>query len=258
MSVSKDIGSILDGWPHESGKISVRKIRGEEGRVKIQLRLDLGLLQMECQGRPDGLKPYGCESMLAYFEKLLKRHRRTHGAEEGFTIDEKHCELLRAEAVQYYYRYLSEFVLEDYKAVGRDTSRNLRVLDFCAKYAEDESDRYIMEQYRPYILMMNTRARAHLALRDKRPREAHKIVEQALEQMRGFFSRFGEEDLYSSSSEVTALEALLKDIEAKTPADPLQRLKRQLAEAVEEERYEDAARLRDAIQRSARGEESGM
>ena len=49
MSVSKDIGSILDGWPHESGKISVRKIRGEEGRVKIQLRLDLGLLQMEAR-----------------------------------------------------------------------------------------------------------------------------------------------------------------------------------------------------------------
>jgi len=255
--VSKDIAPILRDWPHEPGKISVRKIRGGDGRVKIQLRLDLGLLQMEAEGRPDGQRPYKCESLLAYAEQLLARHRRSHGTDAGFTIDEKHCELLRSEAIQYYYRYLSEFVLEDYEAVARDTGRNLQVLDFCAKYAEEESDRYIMEQYRPYILMMNTRARAHLALRDNRPRQARKIVLEALTKMEGFFNRFGQEDLYDSSSEVAVLSALLKDIETKIPQDPLKRLKQELAEAVEEERYEDAARLRDAIHRATRLGPSG-
>ena len=253
--MSKDIGPILDGWPHEAGRISVRKIRGQEGKVKIQLRLDLGLLQMASEGRPDGQRPYDCESLLAYFEKLLERHRRAHGSDQGFTIDEKHCELLRAEAIQYYYRYLSEFVLEDYEGVARDTGRNLRVLDVSAKYAEEESDRYIMEQYRPYILMMNTRARAHLALRDNRPRVARKTVREALDKMTEFFDRFGQENVYSSSSEVAVLEALLKDIETKIPADPVQQLERQLAEAVSEERYEDAARLRDAIHRASLGNE---
>ena len=76
--------------------------------------------------------------------------------------------------------------------------------------------------------------------------------------MRGFFDRFGQENLYGSSSEVAALEALLKDIEAKIPVDPLQQLNRQLAEAVEEERYEDAARLRDAIHRATTGEGAAM
>ena len=256
--MSKDIGPILEGWSHESGKISVRKIRGDDGRVKIQLRLDLGLLQMEAEGRPDGVRPYSRESLLEYFEKLLSRHRRKQGSDEGFAIDEKHCELLRAEAVQYYYRYLSEFVLEDYEGVVRDTDRNLRVLVLCSAYAEDESDRYIMEQYRPYILMMNTRARAHLALRDNRPREARRIVGESLERMRGFFERFGEEGLYDNSSEAAALEALLKEIDSKIPQDPLQQLKGQLARAVEEERYEDAARLRDAIHRAASGQDPGM
>ena len=69
-----------------------------------------------------------------------------------------------------------------------------------------------------------------------------------------FFDRFGQENLYGSSSEVAALEALLKDIEAKVPADPVQQLQRQLADAVEQERYEDAARLRDAIHRATEGE----
>ena len=248
--MSKDIGSILEGWPHEPGQISVRRISGPNGRVKIQLRLDLGLLQMESEGRPDGHRPYGCESVLAYLEKQLARHRGGHDSEDGFGIDEKQCELLRTEAIQYYYRYLSEFVLEEYEAVARDTARNLRVLDLCAKYATEESDRYIMEQYRPYILMMNTRAGAHMALRDKRPRVARDAVLEALEKLREFFNRFGQEELYDNSSEVAALKALLGDVQAKIPEDPVHKLERQLAKAVEEERYEDAARLRDAILRT--------
>ncbi len=254
--MSKDIGPILDGWPHTPGEISVRKVRGRDGRIKIQLRLDLGLLQMESQGRPDGHRPHGCESLLEYLQNELARHRAAHGGEEGFSVDEKRCELLRAEAVQYYYRYLSEFVLEEYEAVERDTARNLQVLDFCAGYAEEESDRYIMEQYRPYILMMNARARAQLALRDNRPRAARDAVREALKRIREFFSRFGQEELYGSSSEIATLESLVKDIESKIPPDPVQQLRKELAQAVEEERYEDAARLRDALDaaRSGQGE----
>ena len=188
--------------------------------------------------------------MLAYLEKQLERHRDDHGSEDGFGIDEKQCELLRAEGIQYYYRYLSEFVLEEYEAVARDTDRNLRVLDFCAKYAIEEPDRYMMEQYRPSVLLTNTRAEAHMALRDKRPRAARDTVLAALEKLREYFSRFGQEELYDDSSEVVALKALLKDVQAKIPEDPVHKLKRQLAKAIEEERYEDAARLRDAILRT--------
>ena len=253
--MSKDIRPILKDWPHEPGQISVRKIKAADGKVKIQLRLDLGLLQMETEGRPDGQRPHGCESLLAHLEGELRRHCAAHGDDEGFTVDEKQCELLRIEAIQYYYRYLSMFVLEEYKAVAADTARNLRVLDFCAKYAEEESDRCLMEQDRPYILMMNTRALANLALRDQRPRAAKRIVDKALEKMQVFFSRFGQEGLYDSSSEVAALEALLKEVEGKIPEDPVKKLRRELYKAVEDERYEEAARLRDALGHTSAGED---
>ena len=36
-----------------------RKIVGEDGKEKLQVRLDLGLLQMELNGRPDGERPHG-------------------------------------------------------------------------------------------------------------------------------------------------------------------------------------------------------
>src|SRR5881392_4355328 len=78
-SQSKDIVPMLKGWDYEPGTINVRKINGIDGHPKIQMRLDLGLLQMELTGRPDGRHPHGCESLLEYFEGLLHEHKRRHG-----------------------------------------------------------------------------------------------------------------------------------------------------------------------------------
>ena len=58
-SLGKDITPLLKGWDYEPGAINVRKISGLDGAPKLQMRLDLGLLQMELTGRPDGAKPHG-------------------------------------------------------------------------------------------------------------------------------------------------------------------------------------------------------
>ena len=71
--LSKDIVPLLKGWDYEPGTINVRKISGIDGAPKLQMRLDLGLLQMEMSGRPDGVRPHGCESLLEYFESQLSR-----------------------------------------------------------------------------------------------------------------------------------------------------------------------------------------
>ena len=42
-----DIGHILNDWPYEPEKISARLIQGDDEHQKIQVRLDLGVLQME-------------------------------------------------------------------------------------------------------------------------------------------------------------------------------------------------------------------
>ncbi len=59
--MSLDLNSLLKDWPHESGAIKVRKIIGLDGNEKLQLRIDLGVLQMEMTGRPDGQRPHNCE-----------------------------------------------------------------------------------------------------------------------------------------------------------------------------------------------------
>ncbi|RYZ79637.1 MAG: hypothetical protein EOP06_26825, partial [Proteobacteria bacterium] len=166
--MSKDLAVLLQGWDYNSNEVTVRRVVGADGREKIQMRLDLGVLQMEISGRPDGKRPYGFESLLEY--QLAQKESASTSTTDWsqWTLDSEACSDLKQEAMQYYYRYLSLFHLGDYHEVIRDTTRNITVFDLIRDYAEDEADRMSLEQFRPYVLMMNARARACLALEDKR------------------------------------------------------------------------------------------
>jgi len=244
---SKDIGSIIRDWQYESGSINVRRIPGADGRPKLQMRLDLGLIQMELTGRPDGLQPYGCESLLEYHEKRLLAHEKRHGSDEGFTISGGACQSLRDEAAMYYQRYLSLFVLEEFSGVVRDTARNLRVLDLCNKFAAEDDDRFAMEQYRPYITMMHARAQASIHFRDKRYRDALAEIDHGLSEIRDFFEQYGQPDAFDKANEAKVLKRFAREIRRHLPVDPIKQYQKRLDRAVKEERYEEAAKLRDRL-----------
>jgi protein-arginine kinase activator protein McsA len=53
----------------------------------------------------------------------------------------------------------------------------------------------------------------------------------------------------SSSGELSSLKALEKEIESALPVDPIQKLKQDLSKAIQDERYEEAAHLRDQLRR---------
>ena len=248
-SQSRDILPMLKGWDYEPGTINVRKINGLDGKQKLQMRLDLGLLQMELSGRPDGATPHGFDSLLEYYESQLKEHKRNNGTELGFHLTSNECQSLREEAVMYYHRYLSLFVLEEFSGVVRDTARNLKVLDLCGKYAINQEDRLVLEQYRPYIVMMNVRAKASLLFNEKRWKQALEVVNEGLDSIKDFFASFGQDEAFTRSNEVKILKKFARDIRKKLPIDPIQKLKTQLEKAVQREAYEDAARLRDEIRR---------
>src|ERR1700692_151378 len=99
--MSLDLNTILKDWPHENGTIKVRKIIGLDGREKLQLRIDLGVLQMEMTGRPDGQRPHNCESLLAYHQ------RRAACAEEKaeeYELSPEQGTGPKQEGMQYYHR----------------------------------------------------------------------------------------------------------------------------------------------------------
>lgn len=244
-----DISPILKDWPYQPGQLAARKIRGMDGRDKIQLRLDLGLLQMETSGRPDGARPRGCESLLDHYERQCELHRAQHGSADGFQVDAEACDQLRNEAMLYYHRYVAEFVLEDFPAVERDTSRNLRLLDFCAAHAAAPADQAAMEPHRAYIMMMRTRARCQQHLAASRSREALEAVEQGIREIKESNAAAGQDSAGEQSAELAMLVELAEEVRSHLPVDPVDKLKQALAEAIAEERYEEAAAIRDRLRR---------
>jgi len=70
--MSFDLTKALQDWPFEPGQINVRLIQGDDGLSKVQMRVDLGILQMETEGRPDGSRPMGFDTLLDYHETRLE------------------------------------------------------------------------------------------------------------------------------------------------------------------------------------------
>src|ERR1700761_1388792 len=164
--------------------IKVRKILGSDGKEKIQLRIDLGLIQMETIGRPDGQEPHDCESLLEYHKE---RAKRTEKKGEKYFLDAEEVSELQQEGIQYYHRYISLFQLSDYVGVIRDTQRNIDMFHFVSEHAQPEELAQSVEQFTPYVLMMQTRAKASIELEREEYGTAVKKIEEGMEQIRAFY-----------------------------------------------------------------------
>jgi hypothetical protein len=242
-----DLNNLLEDWPHEPGAVKARKIIGNDGREKIQLRVDLGLIQMEVNGRPDGQRPFGFESLLDYHQA---RAREMEERGQNYELDQADLLLLQQEAVQYYHRYLSLFQLREFPAVVRDTDRNLKLCDFVSEHCEDDEAKWTaFEQYRPYVLMMKTRARASLELQNERSSRAIAIIEEGKQQIEGFYRGIGQAQWIDNSTELGFLNEWLSEVRENLPLSPLEIMERDLERAIADEAYERAAELRDAIRR---------
>ena len=244
-----DLRTILDGWEYEPGKISVRKIIGCDGREKIQTRVDLGLLQLELTGRPDGQRPDGFPSMLDRCISRRRDHATQHGSTESYRLTADECRELRHEAHLVYQRFLSLFVLEDFDGVARDTDRNLQLFDLCRDHGANEHDRTALEPQRSYVIMMNTRANAYAASRAGRHEDAVRHVERGIQRISEVEAVTGDDTPAGEAPEMQVLEALRSELFQAMPADALPRVRYELQLALEDENYELAARLRDQLAR---------
>jgi hypothetical protein len=243
-AMSLDLNTVLKDWPHEPGAIKVRKIVGLDGREKLQLRIDLGVLQMEIIGRPDGQRPHGAESLLAHHQ-LRAAHAEGHG--DSYELTAEQCTELQQEGIQYYHRYLSLFQINDYAGVVRDTQRNLDLFDFVVSHTDREEVAWSLQQFRPYVLMMNTRAKASIFLAQGKFPEAMIEIERGRDGIVEFFQKSNFPELATKSSEITFLEEWLEEVRAKRPLSKLEVMEREMESAVAKELYERAAELRDAI-----------
>ncbi|MDQ3626083.1 MAG: hypothetical protein M3372_03005, partial [Verrucomicrobiota bacterium] len=207
--MSLDLNTLLKDWPHETGAIKVRKILGLDGREKLQLRIDLGLLQMEMSGRPDGHRPHNCESLLQYHQR---RAARSEARGDSYELSAEQCSELQQEGIQYYHRYLSLFQINEFHAVIRDTQRNLDLFEFVSEHTDRDELAWSFEQFRPYVLMMSTRAKASILLSDGKFAEAMREIERGRDNIQEFFQQSHFPELAQKSSEIAFLEEWLEEV----------------------------------------------
>jgi len=243
-----DISHLLEKWEYQPGQVVVRKFTAKDGKEKIQLRVDLGMLQMNTEGRPDGKRPFGHTSLFEYYQARLHKHLAAHhGSDEGFRLKPEECARLQLEALQYHHRYICLLQLEDYPAVVRDTERNLAVFAFVGKHAESADLAWSLQQFQPQLMMILTRARAAQALQSDDYTIAIQQIEEGLEKIRAFYRQSPRSEFLEQSGEVHSLETWLEEIRAKRPLTRREKLEQALSEAVTREDYEKAAQVRDEL-----------
>lgn len=242
--VRKNIDAILRQWPYEPGEISVRLVRGNDGRAVLQMRLDMGLLQLETENRPDGEQPGGAETYYHFLLALAVQHG------DNFVLSEEQCAEVDREFVQFYQRRLCWLALREFRNAIRDADHSLAMMDFVRQCSPNDEWTASHEQYRTFVLFHRTQAWALAELEESGPEAAIEALNKGIERMRQVFvadetvDDFEEDDLVQRLNE---LRETLRDHYSVGRT-----LRERLADAVAAEQYELAAQLRDEL--AKRGE----
>ncbi len=247
MTRKQDLDDILKQWPFDPHSVNVRLLESRQREV-LQMRVDMGILQLETEGRPDGHRFQGAST---YYEFLKKKAT----AVNDFTLNEDHCLEVDREFVQFYHRRVCWLQLKQFERAVRDADHTLNLMDFCKQHSPDEEWTISHEQYRPFVLYHRTQAAAltHIDSEDDEPRsqeDAELAVEEVnlgLEKLRELFVEYGAEVQFEDDELVQRLSEFREGLREKYSVG--QTLNEQLTQAVANEDYELAARLRDELSR---------
>lgn len=244
MSKRQDIDHVLKAWKFEPGDVVARLVRAGDGREVLQMRIDLGVLQLETERRPDGARPGGAET---YFDYLLAQ--ALHEG-DGFVLSEEQCGEADREFVQFYHRRMCWLALREFRRAVQDADHSLSFMDFVRSCSPSEDWTASHEQYRPFILFHRTQAEALAELEESGPEAAIEVLNEGLERLKRCYLDAGVEEPELDEDElIERLDELRESVREHYHLG--RTLAEQLADAVAAEEFERAAQLRDEIARRA-------
>jgi hypothetical protein len=241
MANGKHIDHILRRWLYDPKMVNVRICQGADGRDVLQMRLDMGILQLETHGRPDGAQPHGYESYLDY---LISR-ALTVGDE--FTLTNEQRAEVDREFVQFYHRRICWLKLQQFRRVVEDADHSLSLMDFCLRHSPDEQWTLSHEQHRPFVLFHRIQAAALAEVEEQGPAAAVHEVNHGLQQLERLHRQQVREVPFEDDELVQRLIQLRESLRREYGIG--RTLQEQLADAVAAEEYELAARIRDQLAR---------
>jgi hypothetical protein len=246
-----DLNELIGDWDASGEEVCARLIRGEDGVEVVQLRVDLGILQMSLDGRPDGSRYRGLPSVYDYVQ---------HEKRIGCDLPAEDWRELHRELQQYNYRRLAlsslveESLQEKDFARGRaHLKRTLRDIDRCIgilhklRESDEEWDSplAILE---PTLIFNRARLLTRLRAAEQRYDEAIEEAERGMRALQAALAEIGyEEDQREQNPAVAYLSQMGRRLREQHGITLT--LQEQLDDAVEREDFEAAARLRDELGR---------
>ena len=221
---------MLSRWPYQAGKVLARVVPSGEVGERIQVRVELGILQMEMDGHPEGADPL--------YESLESRRG---------VLDASICLALQREAALYAYRAFILSVLERHDGVVRDMTRNLEVMSMIIRLADGDDDRARAHSLTVQFLTIQARSRAAFAAARGDHGLARRTLESDLEEIRDALHRAGRGSEVDLAPEIQLLEGMRDMFVPRLPSSQRQEMEERLAAAIDVENYELAAILRNEL-----------
>ncbi len=246
--MSLDLDEFTADWECPLGELRARLVAGRDGHERLQLRVDLGLMQMELAGRPDGDRCHGLPTAREFVEHEL--HVR------GAVLPGETWAELERELQQTNYRRMAYAAAAEEALRAGDTPQAQRCL--AGALADIEA---VLSALR--LLARSTLAPRYTSLEPTLQFDRARLAAQ----LRIVQGRF-EEAVEHAEAGVAALEELLLQLgydDEQRAEDPAlrylcnlsrqlrreyaieQTLAEQLAEALANDDFEAAARLRDEL-----------
>jgi hypothetical protein len=242
--VHQDIDAALRGWEFKPGVVQARLAQARDGRQVIQMRVDLGILQIETAGRPDGLRPHGHRS---YFEYLKEQAGVAERSGQTYALSEEQCVETDREFVQFYHRRICWMALRNFARALTDADHTLALMDFVRDHSPSEEYTQVHEQYRGFVLYHRTQAAAAVAVEKDDPEKAIDEIRVGLNGLKSFFAAYDAEERMAEDGMVQQLHQMEETLRRAHGIEAT--LQEQLEQAVANEEYETAARLRDELRR---------
>ena len=164
--------------------VSVLQI--EDGREVVIVQPNaFTISRIYATGRPDGMRPHGVDSYYDYFFAKLREYEEQHETREGFQLESEEWEILFEESFHRYTRYLLFAGIKRWEDVQHDTATNLAVTNLARECAPSEIA-WRSYQYKGYMLMMHSIAKAELSLQEDDTAAALQHIDTGIQQIGEF------------------------------------------------------------------------
>ena len=245
------LDQVLTGWECPPGELRARLVTGRDDAELLQLRVDLGLMQMFPDGRPDGQRYRGFPNAYEYIE-----HERRLG---GHALEAEDWDELERELLQTNYRRMAfATVAEDALRANEQTAAR-RLLRRAVADVETclEDLRLLRAQpdkadgntaLLPTLLFDRARLAAQLRISEGAFEEAIERAEQGVAELDAMLGELGYDE--AQRAEDPGLVYLRKlSAQLRQEYGIARTLSEQLREAIDNEDFETAAELREELRR---------